>query len=90
MFVHSDLEFVLENISGSCNIMTHLNQKKNGMYTANELASFFFKSCSLSAWRREDGTCSISVRGLHLPYTILHCEFINTMHLLGYHSLFSP
>lgn len=64
--------------------------EKNGMYTANELASFFIISCSLSAWRREDGTCSISVRGLHLPYTILHCEFINTMHLLGYHSLFSP
>lgn len=64
--------------------------EKNGMYTANGLASFFIISCSLSAWRREDGTCSISVRGLHLPYTILHCEFINAMHLLGHHSLFSP
>lgn len=53
------------------------------MPTAIGLALFFIKSCSLSAWKRKDGTCSASVRGLRMPYTILHCGFG-----IGYHSLF--
>lgn len=53
------------------------------MPTAIGLALFFIKSCSLSAWKRKDGTCSASVRGLRMPYTILHCGFG-----VGYHSPF--
>lgn len=52
------------------------------MPTAIGLALLFIKSCSLSAWKK-DGTCSASVRGLRMPYTILHCGFG-----IGYHSLF--
>lgn len=52
------------------------------MPTAIGLALLFIKSCSLSAWKK-DGTCSASVRGLRMPYSILHCGFG-----IGYHSLF--
>lgn len=45
-------------------------------------------NAALSAWRREEGTCSASARGLHLPYTISPCDFNNIRRWLGYHSLF--
>lgn len=56
-------------------------QVKNSMYRstkqANGLVLFFIQSCCQSTWRGEDGTCSASARGLHLPYTILHCDWNN-------------
>lgn len=55
------------------------------MYAANGLALFFIQSRSLSAWRREDGTCSASV-GTAFALQHSYCDLSNMMLWLGYHS----
>lgn len=68
MFVHC-LHVLYKNSKGSCNNKTNQSNEQHVLIlNADGLVLFFitrmlFVSCSRA-----------SVRGLHLPYTILHCN----------------
>lgn len=75
----------MRNLRGSCNILTNQNKTKTACVQSIGRDCSLFKAahCLIGGERTVP---AVLQWGLHLPYTILHCDLNNTMRWLGYHS----